>query len=592
MELSCGEIREAHIGKEVTLHGWCRYIRDHGGKLFIDIADKHGATQLVFEGDVKSEAEKLGKEYVIEITGKVNKRNEETVDTKNPTGKTEVLVSTIKLLNKSKLPPFELIEEKEKFLANEEIRLQYRYLDLRRPQALKHIVLKDKISKIVREYFWDNEFMELETPIMIKDTYETGARTFLVPSRFNRGKFYSLPQSPQFYKQICMVSGLEKYFQIAKCFRDEDPREDRQPEFTQIDLEMAFKDEKYIQALIEGMFKKIFKEAVGKSLKTPFKHLPFAEAMNKYGSDKPDLRYDNFLVDITDEAVKSNYNILKRVAENGGRVKAIAFAGSKYGKESKINEAYMLKTIELAKSFGLRGLTWLYVKGGEIRSEPQSIADSLRPSEKALLKKLSPKEGDVIIIGSDLSERLLLDALGKLRKVISDHIGIYGSEFSFLWVDEMPLFEMDEVTKKLKPAHNPVTAPTPETEKFLESEPQKVMSRQYDLVLNGYELGSGSIRIIDPEFQKKILRILGMSDKTIENSFGFLIEALSYGAPPHGGIGLGLDRIVALLSGENNIRDFILFPKNKRGELLLDGSPDQIDPKRLKDDFGIGHIEV
>ncbi|HVA83053.1 MAG TPA: aspartate--tRNA ligase [Candidatus Aquilonibacter sp.] len=587
MEANCAELNEQHVGKEVTLHGWCRYIRDHGGKLFIDIADKHGATQLVFEGKNLTEASKLGKEYVIEVTGKVAKRNADTVDSKNPTGKIEVAVSSLKIFNESKIPPFELIEEKEKFLANEEIRMKYRYLDLRRPAALKHIILKDKVTKIIRQYFWDQDFLELETPMLVKDTYETGARTYLVPSRVNPGKFYSLPQSPQFYKQICMVAGLEKYFQIAKCFRDEDPREDRQPEFTQVDIEVAFKDEKYIQDLIEGMLKKIFKEAIGKPLKTPFKHMPFKEAMENYGNDKPDLRYENKIVDITEEAAKSNYNILKRVSENGGRVKAIAFSGAKYSKEGAINENYMLKTIELAKSLGLKGLTWLYVKDKVLKSEPQSIADSLKPSEKGLLKKLAPKDGDVIIIGADLSERLLLDVLGKLRKTISDKIGIYSSEFNFLWIDEMPLFEVDEVTKKLKPAHNPVTSPTPETLKFLESAPEKVMSRQYDLVLNGFEIASGSIRITSPELQIKILKIMGMSDKTIENSFGFLIEALSYGAPPHGGIAPGLDRLVALLSGEHNIRDFILFPKNKKGELLLDGSPSQVDPKRLKGDFGI-----
>lgn len=587
MEVNCGYLTDEHVGKEVTLHGWCRYIRDHGGKLFIDIADKHGATQLVFEGKLLSEAEKLGKEYVIEVKGKVSKRNSETVDSKNPTGKIEVAVSSLKLLNESKIPPFELIEEKEKFLANEEIRMKYRYLDLRRPQALKHIILKDKVTKIIRKYFWENDFLELETPLLVKDTYETGARTYLVPSRVNKGKYYSLPQSPQFYKQICMVAGIEKYFQIAKCFRDEDPREDRQPEFTQVDIEVAFKDEIYIQELIEGMMKKIFKEALAKNLKTPFGHMSFKEAMSDYGSDKPDLRYENKIIDITEEAAKSNYNILKRIAENGGRAKAIAFSGAKYSKDNPINENYMLKTIELAKSLGLKGLTWLYVKNKALASEPMSIAESLKPSEKGLLKKLSPKDGDIVIIGSDLSERLLLDVLGKLRKIISDKIGIYNSEYYFLWVDEMPMFEMDEVTKKLKPAHNPVTSPTQETLKFLDSAPEKVMSRQYDLVLNGFEIASGSIRITSPELQRKILRIIGMSDKTIDNSFGFLLEALSYGAPPHGGIAPGLDRLVALLSGEHNIRDFILFPKNKKGELLLDGSPSEVDPKRLKEDFGI-----
>ncbi|MDE1761580.1 MAG: aspartate--tRNA ligase [Candidatus Micrarchaeota archaeon] len=591
MDVNCGELREAHIGNDVTLHGWCRYIRDHGGKLFIDIADKHGITQLVFEGAAKSDAEKLGREYMVEVKGVVNKRSDETTNQKMPTGGIEVAVKSLKLLNKSKIPPFELIEEKEKFLANEELRLEYRYLDLRRPSALKRIVFRDKIVKSIRKYFWENEFMELETPVLVRDTYETGSRTFLVPSRSNKKTFYSLAQSPQFYKQMCMVAGIEKYFQVVKCFRDEDAREDRQPEFTQVDLEVAFKDEAYIEGLIEEMMVRVFKEALGKRLKTPFDHLTYAEAMENYGSDKPDLRYANKLVDITSEAKKSSYNILKRVAENNGKVKAIAFSGAKYDqKKGEISEAYMLKIIELAKSLGLKGLTWLYVKNKSMMSEPMSISESLKGVEKELLRKLSPKDGDVIIIGADLSERLLLDVMGKLRKEISQKIGAFDSDYRFVWIDNFPLFEADEVTHKLKPSHNPVTAPTDATLKLLDSDPERVIGKQYDLSLNGEEIAGGSIRISDPELQRKVFKIMGMED-VAERTFGFMFKALSYGTPPHGGIAIGLDRLVALLWGESNIRDFVLFPKNKRFDLLIDGSPSEINPKRLKDDFGIAFIE-
>lgn len=584
MEVNCGELRAAHIGKEVSIHGWCRYIRDHGGKLFIDLADKHGITQLVFEGKTKERGDKLGREYVIDATGKVMSR-EDAVNKNMATGEVEVVVDSFKLLSDSKIPPFELIEQKEKFLANEDLRLEYRYLDLRRPNALKKIVFRDKVVKSIRKFFWEHEFMELETPVLVKDTYETGSRTFLVPSRTIKKSFYSLAQSPQFYKQMCMIAGLEKYFQVVKCFRDEDAREDRQPEFTQIDLEVAFKDEKYIENLIEEMMKKVFSEVLEEKLKTPFEHIGYEEAMQTYGSDKPDLRFRNHLVDITDEAKESSYNILKRVAENGGKVKAIAFSGSKYTKKGgKIDEDYMLKSIELAKGFGLKGLTWLYIKDKGLRSEPQSIADSLRSVEKQIMKKLAPGDGDVIIIGADLSEKLLLEALGKLRKIISDKIGAYSKKYSFIWVEKFPLFEMDEVTKKLKSSHNPVTAPTEDTLKLLDSHPEKVIGRQYDLALNGEEVGGGSIRINDPALQKKIFKMMGM-EEVAERTFGFMYRALSYGTPPHGGIALGLDRLVAELSGENNIRDFILFPKNKRFELPIDGSPSEINQKRLKEDF-------
>jgi len=592
MDFNCGTINESHIGKDVTLYGWCRYIRDHGGKLFIDIADMHGSTQLVFEKEAKEKADKLGKEYVICASGTVKKREDDTVDSSNPTGRVELHVKSLEIISEAAVPPFEIIEEKEKFLANEELRLKYRYLDLRRKQMVSNIVLRDKISKAARKYFWENGFMELETPSLVKDNYETGSRTLIVPSRIDKGKFYALAQSPQIYKQILMASGFDKYFQIAKCFRDEDPREDRQPEHTQIDLEVAFKDEKYIQKLVEELFERIFKEALGKKLKTPFMHMRYSDAIRTYGSDKPDMRFDSKIVDITKEMEGGEYNIIKRVIESKGHVKAICFDAKFDGDKGRIDKNYMLKMIELAKLFGLRGLTWLYVKDNAIHSEPESIAQSLRKCEADMRKKMGAKNGDIIIAGADLSEKILLDALGRLRKTIGERIGEYSSEHAFLWIDEFPLFEANEVTGKLVPAHNPFTSPTQSTMKFLDESPEKVRGRQYDLVLNGNELGSGAIRINDPKLQRKIMKMFGMDDETIDKSFGFFIEALSYGMPVEGGMGLGLDRIVALLGGSGNIRDYILFPKNKKFESSVDMSPTQINAKRLKNDYGLEFKEV
>lgn len=586
-EINCGEINESYIGSSVKVYGWCRSIRDHGGKLFVDLADRYGITQLVFERGTLAEAKRLGREYVIMAEGIVEKRDADTVDTKIPTGMVEINVKNTKIISASKTPPFELIEEKKRFLPDEEVRLKYRYLDLRTRRMIKNIELRHKITKSLREFLWAQDFLELETPTLVRETYDTGARTFLVPSSTKKGSFYSLPQSPQLYKQICMIGGLDKYFQIARCYRDEDPREDRQPEFTQIDIEMSFKDERYIQGVVERMLQKAFADSLNYTLETPFRHMSFDEAMTNYGSDKPDLRFGSRIIDITSEAGKSSYNILKRIVANGGSVKALLFDAD-YGHSSKITSKYMLKVIELVKSYGLQGLTWLYVEKGKILSEPPSIADAFRPIEKELLAKFgNVEDGSIIVIGSDLSEKLLLNAMGKLRNVIGAHIGKYSTKYAFAWIDAFPLFEKDDITGKLKPSHNPVTAPTEETAHLIDTDPSKVISRQYDLVLNGYELGSGSIRITDPKLQKKILKMIGIEEESAEDSFGFFLEALSYGTPIHGGIALGLDRLVAIAAGSSNIRDFILFPKNKKYESPLDGSPSAISKKRLFEDFGI-----
>ncbi len=586
MEFNCGSLNDSHVGKKAELYGWCRYRRNHGGKLFIDLADRYGTTQLVFEGKALQEAEGIGKEYVLKVHGAVRKRDSETIDKENPTGTVELYVDGVEVISKSNIPPFEIIEEKQKFLANEELRMKYRYLDLRRTDMVKRVVFRDRLTKCIRQYFWDNGFLELETPTLVKDTYETGSRTFLVPSRTNKGQFYALPQSPQVYKQMCMIAGLDKYFQMARCYRDEDPREDRQPEFTQIDLEVSFKDEKYIQDLVEDMFVRAFKDVMHKQLKKGFRHMNYHDAVSNYGSDKPDLRFGSKIVDITEEAKKSGYNILKRVVESGGRVKAMAFDAEFGTKSSKVDKNYMLKMISLAQELGLKGLTWLFVKDKKITSDPESISESLKSVSVDILKKADAKEGNIIIICSDASEQLLLSVMGKLRKAIGDRIGKHNSEFEFLWVDNFPLFEKEEVTGKLKPAHNPFTAPTETTVKFMDTAPEKVIARQYDLVLNGVEIASGSIRIRDPEQQRKSLRLMGMTDQAITNTFGFFIEALGYGSPLDGGIALGYDRLVQLLYGSGDMRDFILFPKNKKYESLIDGSPTPINTKRLINDFG------
>ncbi|MCL4406625.1 aspartate--tRNA ligase [Candidatus Parvarchaeota archaeon] len=588
MEADCGKVRDHDEGKKVVLNGWCRYIRDHGGLLFVDLTDRYGTTQLVFDGNLKKEAEELGKEYVISVEGTVRKREKDTVDPSNPTGNVEVRVESFRIINKSKVLPFEITEEKEKFLPSDDLRLKYRYLDLRRRRMVNNIEFRDKLTKTIRKFFWGEGFLELETPILVKDTYDaSGSRTFITPSRMHKGKFYGLPQSPQVYKQLSMIAGLDKYFQVAKVFRDEDPREDRQPEFTQIDLEVSFKDEKYIQGLIEAMFKKVFEEVMEEKIELPFPHMDYLEAMERYGSDKPDTRFDNVLFDLTEELSKSDYNIIKKVISAGGKVKALKFSAEMGRKSQKIDKKKILELVEIAKNLGLKGLTWLYVIKDKIESDPPSIAASLSGVSKQMMSKLDAKDGDLILIGSDPSENILLAAMSRIGRIVGLVLRQAKKKYAFLWVDKFPLFEKDEVTGELQPMHNPFVAPTEETKDLIDSAPEKVLGKRYDLVLNGMEIGGGSIRIHNPDMQKKVLSKMGLSEEEIERSLGFLIEALSFGAPVHGGIALGFDRVVATLSGEYDIRDFILFPKNRRFESPLDGSPDSVSDKRLQNDYDL-----
>ena len=590
MDTYCGDLSSELVGKEVTLNGWCRYIRDHGGKLFVDLADRTGIAQVVFDGVVLEQAKTLGREYVIRIKGLVKERDKETIDEDNPTGRFEVIAKDLIIINKSETPPFEITEEKGRFLASEDIRLKYRYLDLRRTEMIENIVFRDKVTKLARQFFWDNGFLELETPTLVKDTYETGARPFIVPSRIKKGTFYSLPQSPQIYKQLIMVAGLDKYFQVARAFRDEDQREDRQPEFTQLDLEASFKDENYIMSLIENLIERILKSAMNQEIKLPLKRLQYEEAINIYGSDKPDLRYGYEIIDITDIMKKSNYNTIKRVLESGGKVEAACFS-AEYGKSERITKDFMLSVIEIAKANGLKGLTWLFVENGKLKSIPEAIASSLSDVEHELISALKAEEGDIIIFAADLDKILLLQALGKIRKVMGDKIGKFNSKFSFLWVVDFPLFEVESITKKLKPSHNPFTAPFTEDIELLEKEPEKVRGRQFDLVLNGNEIGGGAVRINNADLQLKILKMIGMSEDEALDAFGFLINALKFGAPEDIGFAIGLDRFVTILKEKQSIRDFILFPKTKSFDSPIDGSPTKIEDKRLLEDYKLKRTE-
>lgn len=471
MEIYCGQLTEEYVGKDLTLNGWCRYIRDHGNKIFIDLADRTGICQLVFDGSTAEQAKELGREAVIRVYGTARHRDSDTIDKENPTGRLEILVNKLDIINHSNTPPFEITEEKEKFLASEELRLRYRYLDLRRKNMVENIEFRDAVTKRARKFFWDNGFMELETPTLVKDTYETGARPFLVPSRTKKGTFYSLPQSPQIYKQIAMVSGLDKYFQVARAFRDEDQREDRQPEFTQLDFEVSFKDESYVMSLVESLIKSVLVDVMKKEIKTPFKRIGYPEAMSKYGSDKPDLRYDYQIFDVTEELKESEYNVISRVIQAGGHVKAVRFPAD-YG-SGGITKDFMLSAVETAKANGLKGLTWVFVKDGRLQSVPESIAAAISKSEATLIKKADAHDGDVIVLGADPDEGLLLQAMGKVRKFVGDRIGKFNEPFCFVWVVDFPLFEADTVTGKLKPAHNPFTAPFTEDIKLLDSAPEK-----------------------------------------------------------------------------------------------------------------------
>ncbi|MGN1044838.1 MAG: aspartate--tRNA ligase [Candidatus Methanomethylophilaceae archaeon] len=575
---TCGDLRSEDLGKEVCLQGWVRFSRDHGGVAFIDLADRYGITQIVFDpecveggnGTIEEVLRTFSRESVIMVNGVVRKRVEGTEDQRNPTGDIEVAVRTAKLLNRSALPPFELGDQKENVLPNEDIRMQYRYLDLRRTEMLQAMEFRSKLLHLVRQYLESQRFLEIETPILGRSTPE-GARDYIVPSRVHPGTFYALAQSPQLFKQMLMVASMDRYFQVARCFRDEDSRKDRQPEFTQLDMEMSFVDMKDIQDLIEGMLAYTWKGLYGVELATPFPHIAYRDAMERFGSDKPDMRYGLEFTKLTDVVRDAPYKIFQNIISEGGIVAGMNLkkdiAGEKIGRND------VDRYIKYAKKCGLGGLTWMRCVDGKLES---NIVKYFTPEILDNIKEvMGAEEGDLLFIVAG-PWKSTYEGAGALRKKLAEDLGLVPEGvFQFFWMDQCPMFEVDPVTGKCDAFHHPFVLP----ENDLDDD--YVGGACFDLCLNGYELGSGSLRIHDPELQRAVFHKLGLDDERIESQFGFFVQALEYGAPPHGGIAIGVDRLCAILLEKESIRDVIAFPKNKRAVSNLDGSPAKVDDEKL-----------
>jgi len=567
---TCGELTAKDIKKTVTLGGWCHARRDHGGVIFIDLRDRYGLTQVVLDPSHNKAAhvagEKVGREWVLLATGKVRPRPKDMLNPKLKTGEIEVIVDDLRIVTKAAVPPIEIDDRVE---AAEDIRMTYKYLDLRRPLMQQRLMLRHRAAHAARDYFDKNGFIEIETPILVRSTPE-GARDYVVPSRVHPGKFYALPQSPQLYKQILMIAGFDRYYQLARCLRDEDLRVDRQPEHTQMDFEMSFVDEKDIMTFVEGLYKHLFKEVLGVNLKTPFKPITYAETMDKYGVDKPDLRFGMELIDVTAEVKKSEFKTF--AAEE--QVKCIVV-------EKDFSRNDIDDLIAWAKENGAKGLAWMRVteKGLESSIVKYFNADA----QKQLLQTTKAKKGTVIFFVADTKKKVA-EVLGKLRLELGKRLGLMDDKkLEFCWVTDFPLFEWNVDENRWEAAHHMFTAPKPEHIDMLEKEPEKVLGNLYDLVLNGTELGSGSIRINNPELQERVMKVIGLDHKAAEEKFGFLLEAYKYGAPMHGGMGLGFDRTVALMQGLHDIREVIAFPKNKKAESPMDGSPSGIEERQLKE---------
>lgn len=579
---TCNELTSADKGKSVTLIGWVQSVRDHGGIIFVDLRDREGITQVVFhpECPVYRDAQKLKDESVIQIFGTVAMRENDTVNPSLKTGEIEVVADNMIIHNVCETLPFPLDNERADKV-NEDLRLQYRYLDLRRPRNLNLLRMRHKAAKALREYLDSNGFTEVETPILFKSTPE-GAREFLVPSRLNPGQFYALNQSPQQYKQMLMVSGIERYYQMAKCFRDEDLRADRQPEFTQVDIEMSFIDREDMYSLIENMLKKVWKDVLGIDIPTPFKRMPYSEAMNRYGVDKPDTRFEMELTDFTDTFKQSQFKVFSSVANGGGSIKAINAKGL-----ADITQGELKNLEDVAKTLGAKGLAFIKAENGAWKSP---ILKFLSEAEQAELKqKLNIEDGDIVFFAACEWERAC-SILGRIRlecaKLLQARgkLSIPADQFNFLWVIEFPLMLFDEEQGRYVSAHHPFTSPVVEDIKYLDSDPLRVRGQHYDIVLNGVELGGGSIRIHQPQVQEKVFRdVLKIPEDIIESRFGYMLKAFKYGAPPHGGIALGFDRLVSILTNRQSIRDIIAFPKTQRGQDLMAQSPCPVTEKQLKD---------
>lgn len=571
---NCGELSKEDTGKEVILMGWVNRSRDHGGLIFVDLRDRSGIVQIVFDPEEKEAYEKaksLRSEFVVAAKGKVRKRPAETENPNLKTGEIEVYAREIEVMNPSKTPPLYISGEEE---TAENVRLRYRYLDLRRERMKKNIILRYRITKAVRDFLDSQGFIEIETPMLIKSTPE-GARDFLVPSRFYPGKFFALPQSPQLFKQLLMVAGFEKYFQIARCFRDEDLRADRQPEFTQIDLEMSFVDEDEIFLVTENMLKSVFDKVLKIKLKTPFPNISYKEAMESYGTDKPDPRFGLKLVDISSLVSDCSFKVFKEVIDEGGKVKGMNVKGG--GKFSRKDIDELTRWVN---SLGAKGLAYFFVEE-ELKSPILKFFSE--EEKKEILKKMEAERGDLLLFIAD-QEELVNKVLAALRLELAKRLNLFKERtFQFVWVTSFPLLEYSDEEKKLVSSHHPFTAPCDEDLHLLEKEPLKVRAKAYDLILNGVEVGGGSIRIHKREVQERVFKVLGLKEEEVKEKFGFLLEAFEYGAPPHGGIAPGLDRLVRIIAGEEDIREVIAFPKTQSGSCPLTQAPYRVSEKQLKE---------
>ncbi|MGI5936620.1 MAG: aspartate--tRNA ligase [Oscillospiraceae bacterium] len=574
----CGIPRIENCGETITVCGWVQRQRDLGSLVFIDLRDRTGVLQLAFDENTDREifntAISCRSEYVLQATGVVRERSSKNPDL--PTGDVELEVKALKILSRAETPPFEISKSSE---VNDSLRLRYRYLDLRRPELQKNLMFRHKVAKITRDYFDENGFIEIETPTLIKSTPE-GARDFLVPSRIHPGKFYALPQSPQIYKQLTMVAGFDRYMQIARCYRDEDLRADRQPEFTQIDLEMSFVDMEDVLQIAEGYMRRLFREAMGMEI-GPIPRMTYAEAMNRYGSDKPDTRYGMEIFDLTDIVKDCGFGVFSGAIAQGGSVRGLCAKNC----VSILTRKEIDKLTEMIRGIGGKGLAWIRLTQEGVSS---SFAKFMTPEEtSAILERAGAETGDVVLIISDSKNSAVLNLLGQLRIELAKRLNIIPKDkFNLLWIVEFPFFEWDEEAGEWAAMHHPFTAPLDECLEYLETDKARVRAKAYDLVLNGVELASGSIRITDPVLQNRIFRLLGLSEEEASRKFGFLLEAFKYGAPPHGGMALGLDRIVMQLTGSESLRDVIAFPKVQNVSELMTNCPDVVDQKQL-DELGL-----